>query len=427
MTPSAATGHDRAAHRPRTARRPSTRGTTAGVRRPTGAAAAGTAAALTVALVLAGCTADAGTPDPTGTAAPPPGPSGPTPAVPTPTTSPVAWPAGPDVAPATATPQDVVTDLAAPWGLAFLPGGAVVLTLRDRAEVALLTADGLATLGGPGAEDLAATTRTGGEGGLLGVAASPTVETDRLLYLYRTAADGNQVVRTTLDAATGSLGALEPVLTGIPAAGNHNGGRIAFGPDGHLYVATGDAGDRPSAQDPASLAGKILRVTADGEPAPGNPTPGSPVWSLGHRNVQGLAWDDEGLLFASEFGQDTLDELNVVVPGGNYGWPEVEGAAEVAGFVDPVAEWHPDDASPSGVAALGDTVYVAALRGQRLLSVPFPADDAGEPGEALVGELGRLRHVAAGPDGALWVLTNNTDGRGSPRPGDDRLVRVAAP
>lgn len=338
-----------------------------------------------------------------------------------------AWPVGPELPPATADPQDVVTDLITPWGPAFLPGGSALVTLRDPAEVVLLTAEGPRTLGGDGAEDLATTTQSGGEGGLLGVAVSPDVAEDHLVYLYRTTAEGNEVVRARLDAAAGTLGELQTVLDGIPAAGNHNGGRIAFGPDGHLYVGTGDAGQEGAAQDPGSLAGKILRITADGEPAPGNPTAGSPVWSLGHRNVQGLAWDDEGLLLASEFGQNTFDELNSIVPGGNYGWPEVEGAADVDGFINPIAVWRPDVASPSGVAVFGDDVFIAALRGERLLTVHFGGDGPGEQGEVLVGELGRLRHVAVGPEGALWLLTQNTDGRGDPRPGDDRLVRLTPP
>ncbi|MDT0166514.1 PQQ-dependent sugar dehydrogenase [Actinotalea sp. AC32] len=360
---------------------------------------------------------------PSATTAPPsPTPSGaPTPSVePTPPVAP-----GPALPDATAEPQDVLTGLTTPWDLAFLPGGAVVVTLRDPAQVLLLTADGVRTLTGPGADQLVATTATRGEGGLLGVAVPPDAAT---LVLYRTTDGGNEVVRAALDPVAATLGALEPLLTGIPAASNHDGGRIAFGPDGLLYVATGDASIPGAAQDPASLAGKILRVTPEGQPAPGNPTPGSPVWSLGHRNVQGLGWDDDGRLVASEFGQNRLDELNVVVPGANHGWPEVEGAGGAPAFADPVVTWTTDEASPSGLAVAGGSVYVAALRGERLWEVPW-ADGApaGEPVPHLVGALGRLRHVAVGPDGALWVLTSNTDGRGDVRAGDDRLVRLLPP
>lgn len=387
---------------------------------------ASVAAAVTLALVgLAGAcgtpepaptpSAVLVTPAPEATRTPPPSPE------PPPMAAPPALPA------ATAAPQDVMVGLAAPWGLAFLPSGAVLVTLRDRAVVLLLDEGGVRELTGPGASELAGGTVTGGEGGLLGVAVSPDFAFDHLVYLYRTAGDGNQVVRAELDSVAGTLGPLTPLLTGIPAAGNHNGGRLAFGPDGMLYVTTGDAADRPTSQDPASLAGKILRLTPDGEPAPGNPTGGSPVWSLGHRNVQGIGWDSSGRMFASEFGQNTWDELNQITPGTNYGWPQVEGAGGVAGFADPLVTWPTSEASPSGVAVTDDAVYLAALRGRRLWVVPLTADGVGEPRAVLVGELGRLRAAAIGPDGALWLLTNNTDGRGDPREGDDRLVRMLPP
>ena len=352
-----------------------------------------------------------------------PAPSSPAPSVePEPAAPPP--PAGPQVPAATATPQDVLTGLVTPWGMTFLPGGAVLITLRDPGQVLLLTESGAAPLTGPGAEALAATTRHGGEGGLLGVAVADDVEQTGLVYLYRTTDQGNEVVRTVLDAVAGTLGELVPVLQGIPAAGNHNGGRIAFGPDGQLYIGTGDAGTPDAAQDPGSLAGKILRVTPDGAPTSGNPTPGSPVWSLGHRNVQGLGWDPDGRMLASELGQNTYDELNVIEPGSNYGWPVVEGRGDVAGMVDPVITWSTDVASPSGIAVTDAGVFVAALRGERLWAVGFLPDGFADAADALTGELGRLRDVHLGPDGALWILTQNTDGRGSPRDGDDRLVRI---
>ncbi len=393
-------------------------------------AAAG--AALLAAACTAGCDGPSGAsggsptlavptgPDVTGRPVPPPS------LEPSPRSSAPPFGPGPALPAATTAAQDVLTGLQAPWGMAFLPGGGVLVTLRDAAQVVLLGADGVRTLGGPGAEQLAATTLHRGESGLLGVAVSPDVARDRLVYLYRTVDGGNEVVRAELDPAAGTLGDLQPVLGGIPAANHHDGGRIAFGPDGMLYVGTGDAGERPASQDPGSLGGKILRVTPEGAPAPGNPVPGSPVWSLGHRNVQGLGWDASGRMFASEFGQDTWDELNVITPGGNYGWPQVEGSGGGSRFVDPVATWGTDDASPSGIAVTDDAVYLAALRGQRLWRVPLTTGGVGQPVVALDG-LGRLRAVAVGPDGALWILTNNTDGRGDPRDGDDRLVRLLLP
>lgn len=327
---------------------------------------------------------------------------------------------------ATDEPQDVLTDLTTPWSLAFLADGTALLTQRDTAEVLLVGDGAVRPLTGPGAEELATGTLAEGEGGLLGVAVPPTHEEDGLVVLYRTTTEGNEVVRAVL-GPDGSLGGLETVLTGIPSAGNHNGGRLAFGPDGYLYVATGDAGDREAAQDMDSLAGKILRVTVDGDPAPGNPVEGSPVWSLGHRNVQGLGWDSGGRMFASEFGQDRLDELNLIEPGANYGWPLVEGTAGADGLTDPLVTWATSEASPSGLAVSDQGVHVAGLRGARLWTVPFEGDGFGEPHATLTGGLGRLRDVVLGPDGALWVLTSNTDGRGSPASGDDRVVRVAVP
>jgi glucose/arabinose dehydrogenase len=221
-----------------------------------------------------------------------------------------------------------------------------------------------------------------------------------------------------------ALGEPEVILEGIARASTHDGGRLAFGPDGYLYVTTGDAQQRDAPQDRDSLNGKILRVTADGDPAPGNPW-GTRVWSMGHRNVQGIAWTADGTMWASEFGQDTWDELNRIDPGGDYGWPVVEGISGREEFTDPVAQWPTTDASPSGIAARGDTVFMAGLRGERLWQIDT---DAGamrdEPVAAFVGEHGRLRDVVALPDGSLWLLTSNTDGRGSPRPGDDLLLRV---
>ncbi len=320
---------------------------------------------------------------------------------------------------------DVVTDLEAPWGLAFLADGRAMVTLRDAAKIVLVTADGDVTaVTGPGADQLADVVSPGGEGGLLGVAVlgeASSGGTD--VAVYATTADDNRVLRGTLEGD--ELGELTPIVTGIHKAGNHDGGRLAVGPDGFLYVTTGDAGERSNAQDPGSLNGKILRVTFDGSPAPGNPTPGSPVWSLGHRNVQGLGWAAGGRMFASEFGQDTWDELNLVEPGGNYGWPLVEGVGDDARFVDPLATWATSDASPSGLAVTDDAVYLAALRGARLWRVPLTRDGVGTPEALLVREYGRLRAVEVAPDGSLWVLTNNTDGRGEPRPDDDRILRVS--
>jgi glucose/arabinose dehydrogenase len=262
----------------------------------------------------------------------------------------------------------------------------------------------------------------GGEGGLLGVAVSPDFARDRSIFLYFTASGDNRVVRMTF--ANGRAGNPKPILTGIPKAGNHNGGRLAFGPDGYLYVTTGDAGDRSRSQDRSSLGGKILRVTKDGRPAPGNPFNGSRVWSYGHRNVQGIGWDRQGRMYASEFGQNTWDELNLIRPGANYGWPEVEGRAGRSGFVDPLRQWSTDESSPSGLAVTANgTIYMAALRGQSLWRIPTKDGTAGQPRRLLEGTYGRLRDVVVGPDRRLWVLTNNTS-RGNPAADDDKVIVI---
>ncbi|MEZ5116195.1 MAG: PQQ-dependent sugar dehydrogenase [Candidatus Nanopelagicales bacterium] len=339
------------------------------------------------------------------------------------TRTPVASPATPTSA-AVAPEIDgvVATGLPAPWGLAFLPDGSALVTGRDDAVVRRVVPDpdgGEATVTEVGRVDGVAPE---GEGGLLGIAVPPGDSPDHVLAYY-TGPDDNRVVRLGWDGA--ALGEQTPVLTGIPKAGFHDGGRLVFGPDGFVYVATGDAGVPENAQDPASLAGKILRITPEGEPAPGNPDPGSPVWSLGHRNVQGLAFDDEGRLWASEFGAKDVDELNLITAGSNYGWPVYEGRGDDPAYVDPVVEWSPTAlASPSGLAILDGSAWVASLRGARLWQVPLVGDRAAEPVAWFTGELGRLRTVEPAPDGSLWLVTSNTDGRAEPGPDDDRILRL---
>ena len=270
-----------------------------------------------------------------------------------------------------------------------------------------------------------------GEGGLLGLAVLPedSAGSGRWLYAYLTTATDNRIVRMPLAGASGSyrLGAAAPILTGLAKAGNHDGGRIAFGPDGMLYATVGDAGQPSRAQDPRSLNGKILRMTATGAVPRDNPIADSLVYSLGHRNPQGIAWDANGQLWAAEFGQNSWDEFNRIEPGGNYGWPIVEGIGRKDGLIDPVYQWPTSDASPSGLAFVGGTFFLAALRGERLWAISPGSASTGTSTSALpflVGSLGRLRDVVPGPDGSLWLVTNNTDGRGSPTPGDDKLIEV---
>ncbi|MFC7327817.1 PQQ-dependent sugar dehydrogenase [Marinactinospora rubrisoli] len=327
---------------------------------------------------------------------------------------------GANTAVAPSAPEDVATGLEVPWAVDFLPDGSALATERDSARIVRIQPDGTTQQIGvvPGVAPQ-------GEGGLLGLAVSPDFESDRLVYVYFTSDSDNRIVRMTYDPAAG-LGTPEPVLEGIPSAGIHNGGRIAFGPDGMLYAGTGDANERQLSQDIDSVAGKILRMTPEGEVPDDNPF-GNLVYSYGHRNVQGLAWDGDTLL-ATEFGQNTYDEVNVIRPGGNYGWPEVEGVGGQDGFVDPVVTWTTAEASPSGAAVADGSLWVAALRGQRLWRVPLTGDPArpvGEPESLFTGEFGRLRDVVAAPGGGgIWLTTSNRDGRGTPADGDDRVLRV---
>jgi glucose/arabinose dehydrogenase len=314
------------------------------------------------------------------------------------------------------TKSTVASNLDVPWAIAFLPDGSALVTLRDQARL-LHVREGAA----PVSLGTVAGVQPGGEGGLLGVAVSPHYATDHRVFLYYTAAKDNRVVR--LIFADGRASTPQPILTGIPKAGNHNGGRLAFGPDGYLYVTTGDAGRSDRAQDVRSLGGKILRITQDGAPGAHNPFGDSPVWSYGHRNVQGIAWAPDGSMYASEFGQNTWDELNLIRPGKNYGWPVVEGTAGRPGFIDPLVQWPTSQASPSGIAYSDGAVFMAALRGQSLWRIPVSGGKVHSPRRLLQGTYGRLRDAVVGPDGRLWILTSNIF-RGDPRPTDDRVIAI---
>jgi glucose/arabinose dehydrogenase len=320
--------------------------------------------------------------------------------------------------PVLSAPETVATGLHTPWGLAFLPDGSALVAERNTGHI-------LQVRRGSGPKEVYRVpgVAAAGEGGLLGLAVASDFAGTALVYAYFTANADNRIIRFKL----GGNEAPQVIFDGLDKAGIHNGGRIAFGPDGMLYVGTGDAGDGSAAQNPDDPNGKILRLTPDGKPAPGNPRADSPVWTMGHRNVQGLAWAADGTMYGIEFGQNRYDEVNIIQPGKNYGWPKVEGKVGnrktgIADYGDPIVQWTTDEASPSGAAIAGRTLYVAALRGQRLWTVPL---DGGEPKAELSGRYGRLRTVAVAPDGALWLTTSNTDGRGDPNEGDDRILRFA--
>ncbi|HEU5159340.1 MAG TPA: PQQ-dependent sugar dehydrogenase [Streptosporangiaceae bacterium] len=314
--------------------------------------------------------------------------------------------------------RTVSTGWTAPWGIDWLPDGSALVTERDSFGVFRVTAAGQRTQVGT-----VPNVARGGEGGLLGLAVSPTFAADQQVYLYHTSPSDNRIVRMTLTGNT--LGNHTVIVSGIPRGATfHQGGRLAFGPDGFLYAGTGDAQNSANAQNTNSLAGKILRMTRTGQPAPGNPF-GNLVYSYGHRNVQGLAWDSAGRLWSAELGENTSDELNLVQAGNNYGWPTCEGSCGVAGMTNPKRTWATGEASPSGIAIAGDVVYMAALRGQRLWRIPLTGENTGTPQAFYVNEHGRLRTVIKVPgESALWLATSNADGRGTAGPGGDVIFRI---
>ncbi|MFE2479624.1 PQQ-dependent sugar dehydrogenase [Streptomyces sp. NPDC001194] len=319
---------------------------------------------------------------------------------------------------------EVAKGLESPWGVAPLPGGDLLVASRDKGTISrVAAATGTVTQIGkvPGVAP-------GGEGGLLGLALSPSFASDRMVYAYFTTESDNRIARMRYDEQRDpgqQLGAPDTVFRGIPKGLIHNGGRIAFGPDKMLYAGTGETGDTGLAQDKKSLGGKILRMTPDGQPVHGNPEADSVVYSYGHRNVQGLAWDKDKRLWAAEFGQNTWDELNLIEPGANYGWPEAEGKAGKPGLRDPVAVWKTDEASPSGIAWAQGSVWMAGLKGERLWRIPLAgANPVAEPEAFLTGKYGRLRTVIALGGDRLLLVTSETDGRGSPEAGDDRILTL---
>lgn len=298
--------------------------------------------------------------------------------------------------------------LSVPWSIAFLPGGDALVSERASGWISRIPEGG----GKPRrVMRIRKADANAGEGGLLGLALSPRYRKDRLVYAYVTTKRDNRVVRFRLG------GKIRPILTGIKRNTYHDGGRIAFGPDRRLYIGTGDAGNAPVAQKRKSLNGKILRINPNGSIPRSNPGRRSPVWSMGHRNVQGFDWDRRGRMWASELGGDRWDEVNLIRRGRNYGWPEVEGKGGGRKYVDPKVVWRPAQASPSGAAIRGRTLYVAALRGERLWRVPLKGKRAGKPRAMLKRRFGRLRAVAVARNGAIWLTTSNDND-------NDKVIRL---
>jgi glucose/arabinose dehydrogenase len=320
--------------------------------------------------------------------------------------------------------ETVATGLEAPWEIAFLPDRSALITERP-GRVRLLGADGELSEEPVAEVEVEAV----GEAGLLGLAVDPDFEDNRFVYLYRTTATGNEVARYRFERER--LVEEAVIASDIAAAAIHDGGRIHFGPDGNLYFTSGDAAQDELAQDPDSLNGKVLVMEAEAARGEGG---GPEAFTLGHRNPQGFDWDPETeALVASEHGPDGDDEVNVLRRGANYGWPEVQG--EDHGDFEAPAAVYEDAIAPSGAtfvrrpgSAWSGDFLVAALAGKQIRRLRI--DDQGRVtrDEALFeGEFGRLRTVVEGPDGALYVLTSNRDGRGAPREGDDRVLRIVPP
>jgi glucose/arabinose dehydrogenase len=309
--------------------------------------------------------------------------------------------------------RELVSDLEAPWGLVPLKDGSFLISERDARKIVRVANGSTSLVRTIDQADPA------GEGGLLGLAIT---ENEKTVFAYYTATSDNRIVSMSWDGR--ELGAPKVILRGIPKGFIHNGGRLVIGPDGYLYAGTGESGSGRLAQDKHSLGGKILRLRLDGRPAPGNPFENE-VFSYGHRNVQGLAFDDDGRLWASEFGQQTWDELNLIKAGANYGWPEVEGSGRVQGMTNPKVVWRTRDASPSGLAYWQGDLWMAGLRGERLWQIPLDGTKTGDPIAHFRGDYGRLRTVEVASDGNSLLLSNsNTDGRGDPASDDDRLFRI---
>lgn len=339
-----------------------------------------------------------------------------------------AAPSESSVAPAAAVatlgePVELTTGLRAPWGLTFLPDGSALVSERITGEIRRIPARG----GAPQTVGVVLGMHASAEGGLLGIVASPDFTSDRTIFASVSGETQNRIVALTLADDYRSLTVDRVLLDGIQTADRHHGGRIVIGPDGHLWIGTGDAFEPENAADDGSLNGKILRIAVDGSIPRDNPGP-SPIYSSGHRNVQGIAFGPDGTPYASELGHRTWDEVNVLRAGADYGWPQTEGIAGSTGQA-PITTIHPDEASPSGVAYAEGSLWIGALGGRRLWQLPVQGTAAtGDPIAHLTGDYGRIRTVEVAPDGALWIVTSNTDraswGGTDPRAGDDRILRI---
>ncbi len=317
----------------------------------------------------------------------------------------------------------VTTETDLPWGLTTLPDGQVLYSRRDTFEIVRLDpATGTKTVVGR-TPDVAG---TDGEGGVLGLAVAAGFAADPWLYVMHTSSTDNRVVRVRYTGGVLS-GTPQVLLTGIPRNKYHNGGRLRFGPDGKLYISTGDGQNGDWAQDLTVLAGKVLRINPDGSIPSDNPF-GTPVWSYGHRNPQGLAFDAQGHLWEQEFGNSVMDETNLIVRGGNYGWPRCEGttgSCSEPGFIAPKHTYPVAEGSCSGIAVVRTGLYIACERGTRLYRAEISGDSLTDVQQYLNGTYGRLRTVEPSADGGLWLTTSNYGDKDSiPNNSNESILKV---
>lgn len=315
----------------------------------------------------------------------------------------------------------VAENLETPWSIAFLPNYDILFTERN-GSLKLISNNNITTI------EKISDVLEYGEGGLMGLTLHPNFSQNKYLYVMYTYQGErnntrNRVVRYKFDNSSLSEGII--IIDNIPGAIYHNGGRIKFGPDGYLYATTGDSLEPSLAQNTTSLAGKILRVTDDGKAAPGNPF-NNLVYSYGHRNPQGIAWDSSERLWQTEHGRSSpsgYDEVNIILSGRNYGWPEIQGAETRSGMQPPLAQSGDETWAPGGAVFLRDSLFYTGLRGEALYELRIENENALIT-KHFLNEFGRIRDVILGPDKLIYITTSNRDGRGNPSTGDDRILKI---
>ncbi len=321
--------------------------------------------------------------------------------------------------------QIVAENLNIPWEITFLPDSSYLVTQRPGQLVRITNDKQKQVIPIQGVAHQ-------GEGGLMGLALSPEFSSNNWIYLYLTSQNDqnliNRVERYTLNLDNNQLTNRTIIINNIPGANYHDGGRIKFGPDKLLYISTGDAGQTNLAQNINSLAGKILRINQDGSIPSNNPF-NNEIYSYGHRNVQGFAWDQNGNMWATEHGPSGLqsgnDEINLIKPGQNYGWPVIKGQQQQKDMVAPIIESGTEETwAPAGMEIIDQKMFFVGLRGSAIYETTIEAQNLNNLTAHFQNEYGRLRFVRLGPDGWLYIGTSNTDGRGNPRENDDRIIKI---